>query len=333
MNGILKKTAALIAASLMVVSTAVAQDKVTLRFATFLPEGDHQKAVFETFFDKVVADSEGTLDYKMFYSGSLGRSLKEQLTLVQKGIADMSVIITSYTPGSYDDYGIAEMALTDKSEAASVGLWNAFEKGLLPTPDGVKVLAIYANGENMLHLSKPVESIFDIKGRKVRAGGKVFGDTATALDAIPVSIPATTIAESISRGVIEGAMMDWGAIKAFRISEVTSYHIDFPFGALPSVVVINENSWNKLSDVAKAAFIKHGGRAFASRVGKLGDIHSDEIREEILAEGGHTIITLSEEEQAKMKVIADDVTQKWVGDSENRKAVLEAYLEGLASVK
>ena len=310
---------------------AAAQDVVTLNFATFLPEAGLQQRNIGDFMEAVKQDSNGTLDYRIFYGGTLGRNPAEQLTLVQNGIADMSIVLTSYTPGAYDDYGVAELALADNALEASLGIWNVFERGLLPTPEGTHVIAVYANGQNVPHVSAPFATLEDLSGRRVRASGNGFAALAERLGMIPVNIPATSIAESINSGVIAGAVMDWGAVQAFRVADVTSYHLDYPFGSLPSLVVINEGTWNRLSDDARAAFERHGGRAYAEFAGANGDAYADQIRANVLADSGQVNIVPEGEMLETLNGLAQDVAAEWVAAGANRQAIVDAFAEGVAS--
>ncbi|MCB1395081.1 MAG: TRAP transporter substrate-binding protein DctP [Rhodobacter sp.] len=312
--------------------SAAAQEVVTVNFATFLPDTVLQRQNITDFLEQVKQDSNGTLDYRVFFGGTLGRNPAEQLTLVQNGVADMSIVLTSYTPGAYDDYGVAELALADNALEASVGIWNAFEQGLLPTPAGTHIIAVYANGQNVPHLAEPFATLEDLAGRRVRAAGNGFAALAERLGMIPVSIPASSIAESINSGVIGGAVMDWGAVQAFRVSEVTTHHLDYAFGSLPSLIVINEGTWNRLSDDARAAFERHGGRAYAEYAGANGDAYAQEIRASVLAGDGQVNIVPEGEMRATLDSMAQEVAANWVAAGENRQAVVDAFTAGVASV-
>ena len=334
MQRILLKTVALITIA-MAAGSAAAQDKTTLKIATFTPAGTFVvKQLFEPLLDKVVAESEGTLDYKIFAGGTLGRNPAEQLSLVQNGIADMAYVVPSYINGVYEGYNVAQLPLvTDNSEETAAGLWNAFEKGLIQTPDGVHMISVFANGQNGLHLAADVKSATDIEGRKIRVGGQIQEDTIQALNAIPVgNLPAPSVAESLSRGVVDGAFMDWGAIQSFRVDKVTSAHIDFPFGALPVMIPMNQKTWDGLSAPAKAAFEKYGGRAFAIEMGKKFDDYGEQVKQTIRDEGGHTIVEPTEEERAELDKLVGHVVADWAGAGEGRQAILDAYREGAESL-
>lgn len=336
MKHILATTAAaFVALGLMAVSSAQAQEKTTLKIATFTPAGTFVvKQLFEPLLDKVVAESNGTLDYKIFAGGTLGRNPVEQLALVQNGIADMAYVVPSYIAGVYEGYNVAQLPLvTNNSEETSAGLWNVFEKGLLETPSDVKMIGVFANGQNGLHLASSVESATDVGGRKVRIGGQIQSATIEAFGAVPVgNIGAPAVAESLNRGVIDGAFMDWGAIQSFRVDKVTTHHIDFPFGGLPVMIPINQKTWDGLSDAARAAFEKYGGRTFSVGMGRAFDAYGEETKKAIAAAGGHTLIEPKSEERAEFDKLVEGVISAWMAGGEGRQEILDAYREGARSV-
>ena len=335
MKKVLLGTAATAAFILAAWASSDAQEKMTLKVATFTPAGTFiVERLFKPFLDKVVAESEGTLDYKIFSGGTLGRNPAEQLSLVQNGIADIAYVVPSYMPGVYDAYNVSQLPLvTDNSEQTAAGMWNAYEKGLLPSPEGVKLLGVFANGQNGLHLVEAADSASDVNGRKIRVGGQIQMSTIEALGAIPVgNIGAPSVAESISRGVVEGSFMDWGAIQSYRVDRTTSYHIDFPFGTLPVMIPISQETWEKLSVPAKAAFEKYGGRTFSIEMGRMFDQYGKEARAEVAARGGHTVIELTEGEREKLQALVRNVVLDWTAAADGRQAILDAYREGASGI-
>jgi len=73
--------------------------------------------------------------------------------------------------------------------------------------DKVHVIYLTATGPNVIQtVSKPVKTLADLKGVKLRGVGKQ-GETLKALGAATVPLEMVDVYESIRRGVIEGCMM------------------------------------------------------------------------------------------------------------------------------
>ena len=314
---------------------ALAADKVTLRFATFLPPNPYVKSLFENYMDLAVADSEGTLDYKMYYNGALGRNPAEALAIVQNGIADIGYAIPAFFPSeAFEDFSIAELPIVGDAHKASVGLWNAIEKGgLADKMEGVKLLTGYASGPDHWHFQKPMKSVSEMAGRKMQASGPLASAMITSMGATPVSVNQMLVPESIANGVVEASTLQWGAMIGSRQYEVTNYHVEYPLGYVPGLIIINNKTWGKLSEAAKAALIKHGGAAYADSAGKGTEVNSKATKAKIMDFGGHFLITPTDEERATLDKIANQLADEWVAAKDSRKALFEAYMEGVNSVK
>src|SRR5207253_8239288 len=143
---------------------------------------------------------------------------------------------------------------------ASLGIWNVYRAGLLGDIPGVKPLGIFTNAPNSLHFTRPIASIAELNGLKVRAAGRVQTELLEAMGATPVgNLRAPEVAEALSRGVINGALMDWLAIRDFRVEHIAKSHIDTPLGMVALMLPINAKVYDALPAAAKAAFDKHSG--------------------------------------------------------------------------
>ncbi|MCB1395629.1 MAG: TRAP transporter substrate-binding protein DctP [Rhodobacter sp.] len=251
---------------------AASADTVTLRVASYAPAGNFvNDEIIAGFLDQVVADSEGTLAYQIFPGGTLGRNPAEQLRLVQDGVADIALILPSFTPGALDTYGVIEIpGLIHDPYEGSVALAEAFSAGLLPTPDRTHMLGVFSTDVNIVSLSSPIESLDALAGLRIRVVGRPQAEAVEFLGAVPTSgITSPETAEAVSRGTVDGAVMGPGALVAYRVSEVVHQHIRLPMGAPAMLLPMNENTWNRLSEPARAAFERHGGEVFAHFAGEI----------------------------------------------------------------
>jgi TRAP-type C4-dicarboxylate transport system substrate-binding protein len=72
-------------------------------------------------------------------------------------------------------------------------------------------------------LSKPVKTLEDLKGLKIRGTGR-SGEIVKALGAITTPVEMMDMYESLRRGVIDGNMGPYEQLKSFRTGEVMKYH-------------------------------------------------------------------------------------------------------------
>ncbi|MCC6009031.1 MAG: TRAP transporter substrate-binding protein [Rhodobacteraceae bacterium] len=328
--------ASTLAAALVLGAGPLAADTVTLRVASFSPAGSFfNSQVLEPFLDRVVADSEGTLAYQMFPGGTLGRGAPAQMKLVADGVADMAFVVPAYTPGSFDRYGISEIpGAASTGVESSVGLWRAWEQGLLEVPEGVEVIGLTSSGPNQIHFSGPVANLDGLAGKRVRAAGAAQISALTALGAVPVSnLSAGEVAEAVSRGVVDGTLMDWTAIRSFRVDQVVSHHVEIGMGTIALMLPMNAATWAGLPAPARAAFEKHMGEAFARAAGAAFDASETARRADALARDGATLMELTAEEEARIDDAFARVAEEWVGGDAGKQAALDSFNATVASIR
>ena len=91
----------------------------------------------------------------------------------------------------------------------------------------------------------------ELKGLKVRAPTRIGTKFLTAIGAVPVQMPVPQVTESLSKGVIDGAMVPWEVAPALKLQEVTKYHVDTAAGVPRMsnsifVIAMNEAKYDSL---------------------------------------------------------------------------------------
>ncbi|OGP88719.1 MAG: hypothetical protein A2031_00175 [Deltaproteobacteria bacterium RBG_19FT_COMBO_43_11] len=96
---------------------------------------------------------------------------------------------------------------------------------------------------------KPIRSLADFKGKKLRMGGKAQAYILTKLGAVQVMIPAGDISAALSTGIIDGAtfgspLTDWSV----GMGELTRYNFAPGWNQTVSAtgIMINKDAWNTL---------------------------------------------------------------------------------------
>jgi len=207
-------------AVISLVGSALAEPQA-LTFSVFEPpQAFGPSKVYAPWAAEVSLASKGTIEVEMLAGGQLG-SPTAQLKIVQNGVADIAIIIPSFTPGRFPGNEIAELPfLWNDPSVAGIAINRLIENGELKYP-GVKVLAADVTGPYQVHASKPINGLDDMAGLRLRAAGPVYAAVAAALGAAPVGMPTPSVAENISRGVLDGTLQDWTLLDAFRIIDAT----------------------------------------------------------------------------------------------------------------
>src|SRR5699024_10915147 len=90
-----------------------------------------------------------------------------------------------------------------------------------------KVLAVYSDGGGTIHTTdKAVHDLDDMKGLRIRASTRMASKLLQSLNATPVSMPPSQIADTLSKGVIDGALAVWEVVPPTKLDETTCHHTE-----------------------------------------------------------------------------------------------------------
>jgi TRAP-type C4-dicarboxylate transport system substrate-binding protein len=186
----------------------------------------------------------------------------------------------------------------------------------------------------MIHSTKSVKTLDEIKGIKIRAAGSGVA-IAQALGMSAVALPATEAHEALSRGTVEGVLFPWEAVDSFRLAEVTKAHLEIPGGLYTStfVIVINNDAFSKLTPANQAALMKVSGDAGSRLFGRHWD-EADTRARENAKKRGNTINTLAPAELERWKPMLQFVRDEWLKKAKERGLDGPALLKDLeATIK
>ncbi len=321
------RTAVVAAGAMLASLPALAQEIFTMRFASFAPPTAYTNVeVLEPMFQRWKEKSDGRLNWLMFAGGSLGKSPAAYRQMVLDGVADAGIIVPSYTRGEFPDNDFVELPLvTDTTLQATLGFQRMFEAGHLSGYDNMKVWAFYTTPVYNTHLKGGYTDISSLQGLKIRYGGAIQTEILEALGATPVGgVRVTQIAESMSRGLVDGAILAWDSMDAFKVIPTVSTHIDVPLGFVPVVIGMNKDRWEALPDDLKAIMDADLGEPLAR------SIHDVVVRRaqegiENAKSNGNTFVEISDADRAEWKERLEPVVENWLAEDPRHQELFDAY--------
>jgi len=311
---------------------AAQAETTTLRLASFVsPKSVSASRVLIPISRSIEKDSGGTLKLKGYYGGTLGRSPLKQYKLLTDGVADAAYLLELYASGQFPDNSLFELPYNIRTATeGSLARWEMFNAGHLRGYQDIKVMGVWMSDPGGIHTRKPMSSLADIKGMKIRATGKVATAFLKQFGAVPVAMSVTKVTEAIDRGVLDGLMQSWVGLVTFRTHNVVKYHYEAPVGALTFLIGLNKKKWNKLSAPHKALIDKYGGAYMAAKAGaafdKLGKERLAKHRND--ADRKFTIPT--ETQLLKARAAAQPIYDEWLAGTPNGREKLDALNKILA---
>lgn len=262
-------------ASMTLCGGAVAQE-VTLRLAGFLPPSH---AIVKDMIQPWVADvkeaTEGRVAIQIL-DAPLGPP-PLQIDLAVSGAADITYGVNDYTSGRFGLHGIVQLPFyADTAEAGSVAYWRIYQKHLAAAGEfkGVRPLGLFTHGPGALFMrDRSVSPVSDLVGAKVRVAGPMTNSLTANLGMAPVQAPAPQSYELMSGGIIDGTYFPVEAVPFFKVNEEVTTALTAPGGLfnIAFFMVINERSFNRLSEADRQAILRVSGEAFSRRAGKAWD--------------------------------------------------------------
>lgn len=299
---------------LPVLSISALAESVNLKMAHWLPPIHHLTDDYTKWAASVSAASGGTLTIKVDKS-RLGKPTG-QYDLAKNGVRDLAWSSAGYSPGRFPMLRAAEVPFaTANSVTGSPALYNWYTQNGLDKEEfkDTKFITTFVHGPGLLHSKKPIKTLQDLKGVKIRVGGGGV-PIAKSLGAVAVAMSATKAHESLQRGTTTAAFFPWEAMRGFRLMKLVSEHLIVPGGLYTTSfwVTMNLNSWNKLSANHKGVMMKAGGAAAAKQIASGWDLADAMSKKAVENSSDHTIRTISPAEQKRWAAKLDFVRQTWI---------------------
>lgn len=117
----------------------------------------------------------------------------------------------------------------------------------------------------VLLTTKPVNSLADLKGLRLRSGGAPYARWAESVGAAPTQIPVSETFESLSQGLLDGTMASVSDLISYRLVDAAKYIIDLPLGTYhtTSNFTVASGTWADLSVEERTGLVRAANRSSA----------------------------------------------------------------------
>jgi TRAP-type C4-dicarboxylate transport system substrate-binding protein len=183
---------------------------------------------------------------------------------------------------------------------------------------GVKILMVSASEPGQVHATKKtVKALGDMKGLRLRSSGPQQMALVRALGASPLTIPIPELYDALQKGMADGALLPFSAIKDFKLGEVIKHHTVANIFVMTSGLVMNLNTWNSLSPGDQKIMDELTGLRMAEQSGEAFDRYAA-IAQEEAKKAGAEIYQLPPAEKKVWMEKAQPVNEAWIADMEKK---------------
>ncbi|MGC6537319.1 MAG: TRAP transporter substrate-binding protein [Candidatus Puniceispirillaceae bacterium] len=318
MKKILATIAAMSVAGFFATSAQAAD--VTLRLHQFLSlKAAIPANAIEPWIAKVEAESGGRIEIQHYPSMQLGGAPPALYGQAKDGVVDIIWTVLGYTPGVFPTAEAFELPfMTGDPVSGSVAFHNYIaENGMADFKD-VHPLALHIHGPGLMHVKgDAIKTLDDMKGKKLRGPTRVITGMLKELGATPVGMPVPAVPESLSKGVIDGAVIPYEVSVPLKIAELVDSHTGFEgerglytatFGFL-----MNKNSYNNLPADLKAIIDANSGPELARSFGEA-MAAGDAAGLKIAQASGNEIVMIGGADLQKWQQAAQPVLDNWIAE-------------------
>jgi TRAP-type C4-dicarboxylate transport system substrate-binding protein len=317
-----------------------ARAQQTLRFASFGPPTSYfYVEVVLPWAAAVSRDSQGTVEIKHFFGGSLANA-GNMLDRVKNDVADLGWGLQGLAPQVFLKTTVVEVPFAHAtSEEGALALWHTLDKGVIASDyEGLQVFGTSSfSGSSVTNRTRPIRTLEDLKGLKLTIAGRGRANILSALGGVALSIPIDEVFLAMERGTVDGTFGSLSAVRQFKFYEVAKYYLDESFSGSAAMLFMSKHRFDSLPEPARAAFRKHSGEQLSRALGISNDGEIDRVRTLLgdLARQGKVmpIMRLSDDERARWRKTVEPVIAAWVQNVPDGQRVLDAFRAEVDAVR
>ncbi len=323
---------ALVCPALALGTSTPARAEITLTYSSWVPP-THHLTIWQA---NWAAEVEKATNGRVKFQGLPKAPAAPPGTFdaVRDDLVDLSYVTASYTPARHILPLMAELpGMADKAEINSVAYsrihWKHFQK--FGEYKGVHLLAVWTHGPGQMFTKRPITSINDLKGLKIRTGGGIAEAVANALGASAFVKPAPESYELLNSGVADGVFFPFESIVSFKLDTVIQQATVFPGGMYSSSFgfFMNEDKWNKIPKQDQAIINKFSGEYAARSNGQSWD-RADQVGIAALKKANVNIVQANPALVAEVHKRSQPIIEDWIKKASdkyhfNARAALEEF--------
>ncbi len=311
----LRKTFVTCCIALLAATGTAAAEPVKLKLAWVFGDKEMTYLSGAVPFAKAVNEdpqAKGLIEIGLFPNGALARVPSEQPQLVLDGVADIVLTAPSFSPGRFSDLEALELPGLFRTMQEGTQVYNALvNSGRVKSYDLYVSFMNVASPSHSIHTRFPVNTLADLKGRKIRSTGVTPTNTVRALGAVPVALAASEMVEALGRGTIEGVVTQLTVIYDFQLDRIINNHYSINMGNFLVAMLMNKKKFESLPKQAQDVLLRHGGAPVNERFMKEIDAYYAKLDARVKADSTRRMASLSTADQKTADAAFKTVQDAW----------------------
>jgi TRAP-type C4-dicarboxylate transport system substrate-binding protein len=274
----------------------------------------------------------GRVHFTLFPAGSALGNATKQFDQASTGVVDVSVGIPAIPRGRHPKSVLIELPFTVPNSTVGTCAMMAMKDELASDYPGTHILSITVTEPSGAHTTEKIVSLDDLKGLRIRTPTPAITAMLEEIGATPVGMPPTEIYESVERGVIDGNIMPWGPVGAFKLEEVLKYHLDAAINPVAMYMIFNQRKFDALPEDIQQVIDEVSNEVFSNWPRWWQETDAAAIK--AAKEAGNTIIPMSDEDREAWRQRLQPVIENYLENDadmpvEDATAIYAAILEAV----
>ncbi|MEM8626910.1 MAG: TRAP transporter substrate-binding protein [Pseudomonadota bacterium] len=294
---------------------------MTLTVSHFLsPKSITHSVLIKPWAERLEAQSKGRIKIEIFPSMALGGKPPELYRQVRDGAADAVWTLIGYTPGVFPRSEVFELPTVHagSAEVTTGAIQSRFDLIADDYAD-VHPILIHVHAGNALHMvSRPVRTVADLSGLKLRTPSRTGAWLIESLGAEPVGMPVPALPQALAKGVVDGAFLPFEIVAPLKVHQLTKVSVEgedgMRFGTSVFMFAMNKERYEGLPDDLKAIIDANSGAALAATLGPVWDKSEDNGRNAQRETGGE-LIRLTADAVANFEKRGATVVDRWIKEA------------------
>ena len=193
---------------------------------------------------------------------------------------------------------------------------------------GLRVLYMVPWPSQAFFTKKPINSVAELKGMKMRTYNAQTARLAQLMGTVPTTVQATEIPQAFSSGIIDTMFTSAPTAVTTKAWDYTKFVYDTQAWVPKSVVFVNERSFQALPEAVRKVVLEQA--AIAERRGWEWSQRDNDESPKVLVKNGMTLTAISPAFSAELKKIGDQMLDDWLKKAgPDGKRIIDAYRDKL----
>lgn len=295
--------------------------------ASSLPGKADQK-----FSELVAAKSDGAMKINVHLGGSLGFNSSQMLDAIGTGALEMGDASTGWYGGADPLFFAPAMPFFANTPSRLEQFLGQARPHYEAAFDRFNHKMLYAAAWTSVGIfsHKPLTTLADFSGLKIRVADKYAGEFFGKLGASPVQLPWGDVLPQVATGALDAVLTSTEAGLPGKLDESLKFYNDYDYNMGLNVASANLDLFNGLTDEQKEILLAAAAETEADQW-LLANRHTGENHERFRSSGG-TVVPLSEQSPelaAALAEAADPILGQWQRDvGERADDIMTKYRPG-----